>query len=489
LTSLRTTLLAGLAAIAVAVVGGFAGVVYARSHRVVRDAMNDHLRARAETLSGLMEFGPGGTEFEAGEGTLPGFERKGSGAYAMITGHDGRVVVRSPSLGDQRLPPPPPWEPGLVRFEELESGPDGIPCSTVTLAFLAKAEAADPEEGGWTPPDEERRRCRIQVALDSRERDRGLAGLAVFLAAAGAAAILATLGAGLLLARLVLRPVRRMTEEAAAISPGEPGRRLSPETVVAELDSLAATLNASLGRLDEALERQRRFTSDASHELRTPVSALLANTELLLRRPRTEAEYREGLERSLRMVRRMKEITENLLALARADAAAEGMERGPVPLDEVLSGVCDEFQGLAREKGVRVEREVAPGVRVLGDRRHLAQMSGNLLSNAVKFTPSGGSVSVRLAARGEEAEVLVADTGPGVPEEHRTRVFDRFYRVHGGRDREEGAGLGLAIVDRIVRAHGGSVAVAGREGGGAEFRVRLPLDRNGAPGATSPAGT
>jgi len=450
--------------------------------------MNDNLRTRAETLAGLLEIGRDGIEFEAPPGALPGFERRGSGAYAAITGPDGKVVVKSPSLGGERLPDPPPWEPGLVRFEELPAGPDGIPCAMVSLAFLAKGEPVDAGGNGTrvTPP-EDRRRFRIQVALDSRERDLGLAGLARFLAIAGAAALGVTMGAGLLLSRSVLRPIRRMTREAASLTPEDAGRRLDPRTVVEELHSLAATLNSALDRLAGAIERQRRFTSDASHELRTPVSVLLANTELLLRKPRTAEEYRGGLERQHRTVLRMKEITENLLHLARADSAPDRIERGQVLLDEVLAAACEEFLPLARAKDVRIERELAEGVRVAGDGRLLVQMTGNLLSNAVRFTPPGGVVSVRLTAEGACAEVSIADTGPGIPEGHRGRVFERFYRVQEGRDPAEGAGLGLAIVDRIVRAHGGSVSVGERAGGGAAIRVRLPLDRGPPPGTDPPA--
>jgi signal transduction histidine kinase len=184
----------------------------------------------------------------------------------------------------------------------------------------------------------------------------------------------------------------------------------------------------------------------------------------------------------------MKEITENLLALARADASGDAMAREPVDLGETLEASLDEILPLAEEKGLAVERDIEEGVRVRGDRKYLAQLAANLLSNAVKFTPAGGRVTVRASARNGEAALEVEDTGPGIPAPHLPHVFERFYRVRQGRDATEGAGLGLAIVDWIVKAHGGRITAANLPGGGAAFRVRLPRDGDSGleEGAASP---
>jgi heavy metal sensor kinase len=462
---------AGLTVLAATVVAAYAGLVYARARGLARDETAAALRLHASTLSGLLEVNRDGLEFELGPGSLPEYRRDGSGSYAVIYNARGKEIVRSPSLGKRALPPPAPWAPDLDAVEERDAGPDGTPSAAVTRAFLVRTEAAS---AAFTPPAGEDLRCRIQVSRDVRARESALASLAGFLALAGGGVLLATLGLGLLLARLVLKPVASMTREAATLSPEDPGRRLHPSTVAVELHGLATTLNAALDRLAEALDRQRRFTSDASHELRTPVSVLLAGTELLLRKPRTPEEYREGLERQLRTIRRMKEITENLLALARSDAAAEGPARDPVDLGDVAGAACEEILPLAEEKGLRIEREIESGVRVPGDRGRLARLATNLLSNAVKFTPPGGTVTVRVAREEGGAGLSVADTGPGIPAEHLEHVRERFYRVSGGRDAAEGAGLGLAIADRIARAHGGTLAIESPPGRGALVRLLLP---------------
>ena len=473
--SLRTTLVAGLTAISFLVVGGFAGLVYARARGLAREETAARLRLHADTLAGLLEIGRDGLEFETGGAGLPEYRRPGSGSYAVFHGPDGRPLYPSPSIGERVLPAPPAWGEGQERIEELEAGPDGVPAARISRSFLVRV---DPEDAAADPVARPASslRYRVQVVQDVRAREAGLASLAWFLGLAGAGVVAATVGLGLLLARLALRPIHAMTAEAAGLDPADASRRLHPSTVVAELHSLAETLNSALDRLGAALERQRRFTSDASHELRTPVSVLLAGTELLLRRPRTAEEYRQGLERQARTIRRMREITENLLALARADAAAVPAPRDPVDLGDALAATADEMRPLAEEKGLDLRREIAGGVVVRGDRDQLSRLAGNLIANAVKFTPAGGSVVVRASAEDGEAALDVEDTGPGIPAEDLPHVFERFYRAREGRDGTEGAGLGLAIADWIARAHGGRIAAANLPGGGAAFRVRLPLD-------------
>jgi signal transduction histidine kinase len=268
-----------------------------------------------------------------------------------------------------------------------------------------------------------------------------------------------------------------MTEEAARLTPRDTDRRLGPDTVVKELHSLATTLNSALDRLGDALERQRRFTSDAGHELRTPVSVLLGNAELLLRRERSAEEYREGLEKQYRTAIRMRDITENLLTLARADVAGEGVRRERVRPAEILHSMCEEFRELAAGSGIRIRCHVDEDLEIVGDPGLLDLLAQNLLGNAVKFTPAGGRVDLSLTASNGHAVFTVADTGPGIPEEERQRIFERFYRVNQGKDPREGAGLGLAIVAWVVRAHGGEVDIRGAPGEGTEFVVRLPAVR------------
>jgi len=264
-----------------------------------------------------------------------------------------------------------------------------------------------------------------------------------------------------------------MTREAAALDPKDPSRRLRPETVVREMESLAATLNSALERLDDALERQRRFTSDASHELRTPLAGLAGNAELLLRRERTAEEYRKGIERQMRIARRMTHVTENLLALARADDGRARIQRVRVDAAGLTRGVCDEFEAAAQEKGVALDCAAGDAVEIDADPAYFEALVQNLVGNAVKFTPAGGAVRVAIERNCRDAVLTVADTGPGIAPEHLPHVFERFYRA--GEDGAPGAGLGLAIVEWIAREHGGRVEAKSEVGRGAVLEVRLPL--------------
>jgi heavy metal sensor kinase len=456
------------------VIAGITSLVYARASRIAHAALDENLKLRANTLASALEIERQGIEFEIAPRMVPEFQKGKTGAYVLIVDSTGKEVIRSPSLAADGLAITAPWVKDEYRYEDLDPGPDGIPCATVTLSFVVRVQKSKK----WTPPPADaERRYQIRIALDSRPRDEGLLSLALFLAIVSGAALVVTGGGGLLLARRVLRPVRRMTAEAALLTPGDTTRRLDPDTVVKELHSLGTTLNSALDRLADALERQRQFTSDAGHELRTPVSVLLGNAELLLRRTRTPEEYQEGLARQHRIAHRMKDITENLLTLARADTAGEAVRQEIVRPADVLSSMCDEFRMLARENGVHIRCEVDEEIRVIGDPGFLGQLVQNLLSNALKFTAPGGTVSLDLLRDNGEAVLSIADDGPGIPEEHQRRIFDRFYRVNEGKDRREGAGLGLAIVAWVARSHGGKVSVDCRNGSGTTFEVRLPISR------------
>ena len=476
--SLRTTLLVGLMLLNLAVVGGMGAVVWARARSDAHDAFNERLRLHANAFASGVEIDDEGIEFEAPEQMTAQYSEPGGGAYAVVYDASGKAVVRSPSLDGRDLDPVGAWSDGEYVFTESENAPDGFPCAFVSYSFTARVEDHDDAEG-WTPPAEEQRRFRIVVGADSRPRDMRLAGFLKFVVAACAGALALTLLGGLLVARRVLGPIHRMTAEAQRLTPSDTSRRLRRESVVRELRSLSDTLNSALDRLGNALDRQRRFVSDASHELRTPLAVLLGNADLMLRSERTSEQYRKGIERQRRVAQRMTRMTENLLALARADAGEEPstVDEAPVDLGTVAENVVDELRPLAESVDVDVDVDVAGElpVAVPGASTQIAALLQNLVANAVKFTPPEGRVEVDVARNGRYALIDVRDSGPGIPESERERVFERFHRVREGRDASEGAGLGLAIVKWVVDRHGGDITIDDADGGGAHVRVRLPF--------------
>jgi len=223
-------------------------------------------------------------------------------------------------------------------------------------------------------------------------------------------------------------------------------------------------------------EQQRRFAADASHELRMPLSIIQANAELMLMHPdRSALENSEQISMVLSEARRMAKLTDQLLLLARSDSGQEELLMSPVRLDELIRHAVQLFAPLAELKGVRLETDLASGVELTGDRDKLQQLLVILLDNSLKHTPDGGTIRVALARRGQQAVVIVEDTGEGIAAEDLPHIFERFYRGDRSRRRGDGGtGLGLAIARWIAEKHGGAIAAASQPGSGTTMTVRLP---------------
>lgn len=299
--------------------------------------------------------------------------------------------------------------------------------------------------------------------------------LAWWLMAAGSAVLLLGLAGGWWVATRAIRPIEGISATALKIAGGDLSQRINAADTDSELGRLAGVLNSTFGRLEAAFSQQARFTSDAAHELRTPVSVILTQTQTALSRERSSPEYREALEACQRAARRMKSLTESLLELARLDAGQEPMKRDCFDLPRVVRECVEMVRLLAAERGIQIHCEVPP-CECLGDAGRIGQVVTNLLTNAIHFNRDQGEV--RLAARAEDGAVrlTVADTGQGIPAEDVPHLFERFYRADKSRSRIQGRnGLGLAICQAIVDAHGGSIEVISQSGVGSTFTVRLPL--------------
>jgi heavy metal sensor kinase len=317
----------------------------------------------------------------------------------------------------------------------------------------------------------------VLVGQKVEEEREELGELLAGVLGAGAGVMVLALAGGWFLAWRALRPIARITEAAAEVSASNLSRRVDASRMERELAGLAETLNAAFSRLEQAFERQTRFTADASHELRTPLSIAMSEAELALRKERTPAEYRESLETVFRATQRMKAVVEGLLTLARADARELNLRRERLDLRKLVEETAALVAPLALERRVTVTVAADP-VELEGDRDRLREVVTNLLTNAIRYNGAGGKVDVSLQERGDRAVLAVADTGIGIPEKDRPHVFERFYRVDKARSREQGGtGLGLAIAKWAVEAHGGTIAFESREGAGTTFTVSLPLRR------------
>jgi two-component system, OmpR family, sensor kinase len=269
-----------------------------------------------------------------------------------------------------------------------------------------------------------------------------------------------------------LRPVEAMRLRAAEISTAEPDQRLPVPPSGDEIARLGTTLNEMLRRLGDVMAHERRFVADASHELRTPLAILKTELELALDHGRPREELVAALESAAEETDRLTQLAEDLLVIAQSDHGMLAITRERADLAEVLDGVGARFSRRAVDGGRALEIDVEAGLEARIDRLRIEQALGNLVENALRY--GEGSVELSAYRAGACLELHVRDHGRGFGEEFARRAFERFSRAdvsHG----QGGAGLGMAIVDSIARAHGGEAQLANRPGGGADVWLLLPL--------------
>lgn len=280
-------------------------------------------------------------------------------------------------------------------------------------------------------------------------------------------------------------PLRAIVDRMRKVSASGGAQAIPPASVPRELGDLAVSFNEMARRVDESFRRLTNFNADIAHELRTPITNLMTQTQVSLSRARTVDEYREVLYSNMEEYERMAQMVGDMLFLAQQENGGMQRETAAVDLAAEVRSLFDYYDGWAEERGVALALDGAAAV--VGDRLLLQRALGNLLSNAIRHTPSGGAVSVTLRSTDEAASIVVDNPGPPIPRDALPRIFDRFFRVDPSRQRNgEGAGLGLAIVKSIVEVHRGAIEVESDERG-TRFRIRLPaVSPPAASGSPSP---
>lgn len=386
------------------------------------------------------------------------------GVFLVARDEQGTILARAGAGGPERLIDSPIWREVLATGEAMDTSNFGREAYVYAVPVTAAGSPVRVIEAGNT-------------------YDAIGEGFVIFAPVVGAVVIFVTLlaiGGSYLLAWSAFRPVNAIVRSARAITEGDLSKRLPVKSRRDELGRLAMAFNELLGRLEvafdqreEALERQRRFVSDAGHELRTPLTSILGYTRMLRQWGLKDAEItREGVAAMQQEAERMETLVEELLSLARGDEQMV-LDLRVHHLDTLAGEAVEAARAATGEKVTIVYEPPSRGVVAIIDRDRVRQAVSALLDNAVKYTPAGGMVEVTVRDFGDEVEVEVADTGAGIPPAHLPHIFERFYRVEAARS-TGGAGLGLAIVQQIVEAHGGSVDVTSLPGRGSTFTLRLP---------------
>lgn len=316
----------------------------------------------------------------------------------------------------------------------------------------------------------------VALSVDIRHHNVFMAEFRRILAMAMALAALLTAALGWIAAREALSPLKSIARTATSISADKLSARLPVAGAPDEIRALAEAFNAMLGRLEDAFRRLSDFSSDIAHELRTPVSNLMTQTQVALTRTRSTEEYREVLESGMEEYERLARMISDMLFLAQADNHMVVPHRETVDLAEEVHRLFEFYEALAADRDVHLALDGE--AQVSGDRLMLQRVVSNLLSNALRYTPAGGSVSVRLSSDGETCRIAVSNPGPAIPAKHLDRLFDRFYRVDPARreGRGEHTGLGLAITKSLIEAHGGTITAASGDGM-TRFEIELPCRR------------
>jgi len=471
-TTLRGRLALVMTALSVAVLAVASVVIYLGVRRTLRANLDEALLAmvRAEVASSL--DGPGGKVHVHEEGPaairLP--EAEGYEKLAQIRDAQGRVLAQTANLnGDATLVP----DAALVA------------AALAGAARFGSAQRADVEQRAVYYPlhDGEQHPLVAIVAVSTgplaHALDSVLGALAAALVGGGLLAAWASRG----LARRLTRPLEAMAAAAHAIGEQSLHARLPAVSADRELCDLTDILNDMLARLEGAFVAQRRFVTDASHELRSPLSNVRGTLEVALRRPRTPEDYRATIATCLVEVERLARLVNGLLTLSRADAGLPTIVRGPCDLVEVARQAAAAHEARAHAAGVTISVEAPAALLLEADADRLREVVDTLLDNALRYAPRGSTVWLRVGTERGRPTLSVTDAGPGLSTAEQAHVFDRFYRADEARARRSGGlGLGLSIARAVAEQHDAELSVRSAPGAGATFTLALPAHASAGAG-------
>ena len=430
----------------------------------------------SESASPLSKFGFGNID----QTLQTSMNLKPIGKFIQVLDESGNIGRKSDNLKNVQLP---------ISLSALKNASNGL------ITFETNRSFENAPLRIITFPVSEKNHINkiVQVASSLEDVEDALNTLLLILIIAVPLALLVASLGGQFLANKALKPVDHITQTARMITSQNLNQRINPPKVKDEISRLVETLNEMISRLDRSFRQVKQFSTDASHELKTPLTILKGEVEVALRKERVPHEYEQVLKSNLEEINRMSQIVEDLLLLSRADSGEIRLNKEDMNLNEILNEVVAHVNVLAQSKNLRIETSNHhEEIHIFGDPLRIRALFLNLIENGIKYTEEGGSIHILLTkdtlvqdgkqsgrAQGEQGEfvkIIVSDTGIGIAEEDQERIFDRFFRVDKARSREQGgSGLGLSICKWIVEAHRGKIEVESELGKGSYFIIKLPI--------------
>lgn len=473
--TLRWTLAVGL------LLGAANLAIYGGAHIYVHRWFDHNVRTVAATEAASSTDGIGEVHLHE----TP-FSQLDSGAFTeklvQIFDRSGRLVLQSTALDGQ---------PAVVPAEVVRLALEG------RAPLLSASVQGRPVRMAVLTASREDRLYAVAVGLFADDVETGLAYLAWLLAGVWMVSLAATALIGYLLASRALAPVARITERATWIAQGHFEGRLDPPRVDDEIGRMTVLLNSMLDRLRRAVEANRRFAADASHEMRGPLTAMAGEIDVTLRRPRSAERYEETLRHVRGRLSALIALAEDLMLLVRAQEGSRDIIRREVALDPLVHEAFQRLQSTVRARGVTLRRDKLDDICLYADASLMARVIDNVIANAVHYNRDDGWVEVTAAVEEPDAgtwatsmvRIQVRDTGPGIPPDQQERIFERFYRLDQSRARHTGgSGLGLAICREVLALHGGSISIASSSAAGTTVDIRVPGRRDEAAEARDDTG-
>jgi two-component system heavy metal sensor histidine kinase CusS len=426
---------------------------------VVRHAFAEDNAVLADKVSALS------ADFNEGGPTIFGQELKARHAgnhapyWVRLLDSEGRTITEMPGM-DRILPSE------AFPFAQSTTSPLRSPKDYRIAGKLFSLVTTNEKSGGKT--------YAIQVAQDRSSDEQVEREFGVLLIVVLSGSILASALIAITVTRHGLRPLGEMTRSLERIGPTHLNERVAPGGWPRELQPLAVAFDDMLARLEASFTRLSQFSADLAHELRTPIANILGEAQVTLTRERSPEEYREVIESTIAECERLSGIVDNLLFVARVDAARESIERKEFDGRAAMEKIAAFYRTIAEDRHIAIN--CTGEGEIYGDPILFGRAVSNLVDNALRFTPDSGTIQISITVNAAYSEVTVSDNGCGIAPEHLPRVFDRFYRVDSSRS-SDGAGLGLALVKSIVDLHGGSAKIESEANRGTTVTITFPNKR------------